>query len=200
MHKTFFYKNNLAIIIAAFACFVGNAQSKKDVKWNANGLTSKNYRLIHSPKNAGDIKIGAETASKPKMEGVVEIINAKRILKITLDNRFDYKNSWMLKSERHNAALLKHEQGHFDLNEIYTRKTFQRLKDFKFTNNFKKEIDTIMQAMNLQLRQEQQLYEDETIHGISTINQLKWNKEIESNLAEMPSYQDQAIEQEIPHD
>lgn len=181
-----------------FYSFIHAQWHKKDVEWSPNGLTAKNYRLIRSPKTDGDVKVGANTGSKPAMDASVLNIDGKRVLQIILSNRFDYENSWMLKSEIHNVDLLKHEQGHFDLNEIYTRKMFQQFKNFRFTNDFRNEIYTIMQAVNNELKQVQQIYEKETAYGTNKDGQSKWSDKIATELASIPSYKDQKIDQVLP--
>lgn len=192
------YKYAIAFLLF-FAAFFTHAQShKKDIEWSPDGLTAKDYKLVRPPKTDSNIKIGAVTGSKPAMDASVLNIDGKRVLKITLSNRFDHESSWMLKSEAHNAALLKHEQGHFDINEIYTRKMFQQFRNFKFTNDFKNEIYTIMQSVNNELLQMQRLYEKETMNGTNVDGQAKWNSKIAADLASVPSYKDQAVEQELP--
>lgn len=187
------------IIFFFFFCsFIHAQRHKKDIEWSAGGLTPKNYRLVRAPKAGGNIRIGAVTGSKPAMEASVLDIDGKRVLKITLSNRFDYKGSWMLKSETHNADLLKHEQGHFDLNEIYTRKMFQQFRNFKFTGDFRNEIYTIMQAENSELKRVQQIYEKETAYGTNKPGQAAWSDKIAAELASVPSYKGQAIEQQLP--
>lgn len=188
-----------AIFLFLFISSISYAQRhKKDVEWSAGGLTPENYRLVRSSKTHGSIKIGAVTGSKPEMDANILNIDGKRVLRVTLDNRFDYAGSWMLKSETHNTGLLKHEQGHFDLNEIYTRKMFQQLKNFRFTGDFRNEIYTIMQAENNELKRVQQIYEKETAYGTNKSGQAEWNNKIAAELASVPTYKDQAIEQQLP--
>lgn len=187
------------IILSLFFCsFIYAQTNKKDIEWSPEGLRAKNYRLLRQSKTEGDIKVGAVTGSKPVMDASVLNINGKRVLRITFSNRFDYAGSWMLKSETHNEGLLKHEQGHFDLNEIYTRKMFQQCKSFKFTGNFRNEIYTIMQAENNELKQVQQIYEKETAHGTNESGQSDWNDKIATELASIPSCKGQVIEQQLP--
>ncbi|MDE1191108.1 MAG: hypothetical protein PW786_03085 [Arachidicoccus sp.] len=196
IHRNIYY---LILLIILFSSTSAIGQwKKKDVEWSPEGLTYKNYKLIHDSKKNADAKIGAVTGSKPAMDASVVNIDEKRFLRITLSNHFDYDKSWMLKSEINNSALLKHEQGHFDINEIYTRKTFQQFKNFRFTENFKQEIYSIMQAENNELIQMQQLYEKETVYGTNAEGQAKWNTIIADDLVSVPSYKGQVIEQQIP--
>lgn len=96
------------------------------------------------------------------------------------------------------TALLAHEQGHFDLNEIYTRKTFEQLRQFRFTQHFKSEIAQIMNAMNRELKKVQNNYEQQTMHGLMTKNQAIWRQRIARALQDLPPYEGRKISQTLP--
>jgi hypothetical protein len=49
--------------------------------------------------------------------------------KIFTKNTFDCKLSWVRPNQKYRTDLLEHEQGHFDLCEIYTRQLRKRLED-----------------------------------------------------------------------
>lgn len=188
----------LLIIIPAFAdAQTPQTDSSKFVNWQSSGLRAENYRLVDKSPSMGDYQVAAVTASKPGLIVHYYSANGQSSLEISMTNQFNYDASWMVKSEVDNSALLKHEQGHFDINEIYTRKAFEQLKNFHFTADFQKEIQKIMDILNKQLTKQQQIYESQTQRGLNEAYQLLWNKSIASQLAQLPPYEDKQIVQQI---
>lgn len=80
--------------------------------------------------------------------------------------------------------LLRHEQGHFDLGEIYARKLKAEYKKLKYTrDNFKKlngvaEIKSIYNRIYNELQTAQFEYDRNTDHGTKDAAQSTWNKKI----------------------
>jgi hypothetical protein len=113
---------------------------------------------------------------------------------ITMNRFFDKTKSWVKETGK-TDYLLKHEQGHFDMNEIYFRKFVKLLKEHKFyaktlTDDFKKMYSTI----SSELYKQQDLYDKETNHSIIEAKQKEWNEKIARELKELEQYQDTKIE------
>jgi len=174
------------------------SDSARDVNWSAAGLTFDNFRIVQPARKGQQLSVGAVTSSQPGVEVSVSDIDLQRILKISMTNRFNYNKSWVSADALKDSGLLQHEQGHFDLNEIYTRKTFQQFQQVKFTNNFKAEIATIMEAMNKELSKVQKNYERQTLHGLLKENQAIWNQRIAMALQQLPPYENKHISQTLP--
>jgi len=98
--------------------------------------------------------------------------------------------SWVDRS-RQNSATLNHEQGHFDLNEVYRRKlqaAFAPLTAEGGTAHAAKQalqalIDAASQKILSQLANTQASYDQETHHGTDLQAQTAWDKRIEAWLA-----------------
>lgn len=179
----------------------GKAQftdSTRDVNWSPSGLTFDNFRVVQPARKKQTLSVGAVTSSQPGVEVSVSNTDLQRVLKISMTNRFSYNKSWVSADALQDSGLLKHEQGHFDLNEIYTRKTYQQLKQIRFTNNFQAEIAKVMTIMNKELSKVQQIYERQTLHGLLLANQAKWNENIQATLSALPPYEGQYISQTLP--
>jgi len=109
---------------------------------------------------------------------------------LTVTNTMVPAVSWVDRS-RQNSAILSHEQGHFDLNEVYRRKLQAALAPLTAeggTADAAKQalqalIDTASQKI-LSLRAHTQAsYDQETCHGTDLQVQAAWNKRIEAWLA-----------------
>lgn len=101
---------------------------------------------------------------------------------IIVYNTFYAKKSWV-RSDAKIASILEHEQGHFDLCEIYTRKLKEGMGKFDFN------VPDVMQALmkiyseiNNSYEARQQAYEQETLHGTNTAQQKKWRDMINNEL------------------
>lgn len=174
------------------------SDSTRDVNWSPMGLTFDNFRVVQPARKNQQLSVGAVTSSQPGVEVSVSQLDLNRVLKITMTNRFNYNKSWVSANALQDSGLLAHEQGHFDLNEIYTRKTFQQFKRVKFTNNFTEEIAKIMEAMNKELSKVQQNYERQTLHGLLKENQAIWHQRIRMALQQLPGYTNVHISQTLP--
>ena len=131
------------LFAALFCCSDVHAQfsdATRDVNWSPQGLSFDNFRVVQPARKKQALSVGAVTSSQPGVEVSVSDLDRQRVLSITMTNKFSYNKSWISADALQDTGLLAHEQGHFDLNEIYTRKTFQQLKRVKFSNNFKEEI------------------------------------------------------------
>ena len=110
-----------------------------------------------------DIKIGASF-----MDGKVAV---------TVQNFFDPKLSWS--KNKTSLTLLAHEQAHFDITEIYTRKIQIKLNAIASEETIKN--GTLNKASTILLKEWklfQQKYDDETNHGIIADKQKEWEVKV----------------------
>ncbi|NQU34027.1 MAG: DUF922 domain-containing protein [Bacteroidetes bacterium] len=97
----------------------------------------------------------------------------------------DYKNSEILDD------VLKHEQLHFDICELYGRKLYKEiiiLRNSGRLNN--KHINRLYTKIEKQYSDFQDKYDEETNHSINRKEQSKWNKRIKIELAQLSIYSD----------
>lgn len=94
------------------------------------------------------------------------------------------------KAKKKSVELLKHEQGHFDITEIFARKLRQTLQNKTYRNykSIGKEVDKIYNKNNMAWRKFQNLYDKETDHSKNKAEQLEWNTKIQSQLKELDEY------------
>jgi len=109
-------------------------------------------------------------------------------------NGFDYKitctfsktKSWGLHKTDY---ILIHEQGHFDIAEIFARKLNKEMSEYKFDNNsFKEDLKEIYQSIAIEKDSFQNQYDEETNHSINKEKQAEWQKKIDELLQEYKSY------------
>ena len=101
---------------------------------------------------------------------------------IIVYNTFYTEKSWV-RSDAKLPSILNHEQGHFDLCEIYTRKLKGRMSKFDFNvPDVKQALMKVYSEISEEYESRQQTYEQETIHGTNLQQQKKWAQMIASEL------------------
>jgi hypothetical protein len=100
---------------------------------------------------------------------------------------FEKNKSW---TKLKTASLLKHEQLHFDIAELATRKMRKHFLDHTSLNrdSIKLMINSITQEAILGRKALNQKYDKETNHGIITSKQNHWEEKITKELKEMEKY------------
>jgi predicted secreted Zn-dependent protease len=80
--------------------------------------------------------------------------------------------------------ILAHEQGHFDITEIFARKLNEALQNYEFNKKtFRKDINDIYQAIVKQKEEYQKMYDGETDHSRNKKIQYEWLEKIQELLA-----------------
>ncbi len=103
-------------------------------------------------------------------------------LKVNVYNTFYLDDSWARPEER-NEKVLAHEQGHFDLCELFTRKLRQRMSLLKANPaTLKTTLANIYEELQEEYRREQESYEEETGHGLNLVQQKKWQSYLQHAL------------------
>jgi len=93
---------------------------------------------------------------------------------IIVYNTFYANKSWVRPDARI-PSILDHEQGHFDLCEVYTRKLKKLLGNIDLNSpNFKQELMRIYSQVSNEYETRQQAYEQETTHGTNIAQQKRW--------------------------
>ena len=103
---------------------------------------------------------------------------------IIVYNTFYVNKSWV-RTDAHIPSILDHEQGHFDLCEIYTRQLRDRMRDIDpAAPGMKDLLMQIYAEVSNEYEARQQAYEQETIHGTDLATQKKWQQAIAAELGE----------------
>lgn len=103
-----------------------------------------------------------------------------------IECRFEKNRSWGLVK---NDWILKHEQGHFDIAEIFARKLHKEIKAYQFNRvSFQNDLNNIYKNIVAEKEQFQQQYDDETDNSRNKDKQEDWLKKIEKELKDHKSW------------
>lgn len=109
-----------------------------------------------------------------------------------IECRFEKNRSWGLVK---NNWILKHEQGHFDIAEIFARKLFKEISAYQFNKNtFQNDLEAIYKKIMDEKEKFQDNYDDETDFSRNKPMQEEWLKKINSNLNESKNWASYAIQ------
>jgi len=135
---------------------------------------------------------GKPDASSPYKALTESVINIEIKTKgmeafLTIHNYFDKNQSWT--KTKTDANLLNHEQMHFNIAEIWTRKLREKLKGKTFEiKTFQTELNSMHSEIHRESKAMQAEYDKETEHSVNTVNQQKWNKKITSELQKLSAF------------
>ena len=87
------------------------------------------------------------------------------------------------------AGELVHEQGHFDITEVYARKMRKRLQDFvPRQGSLELQLGMLYDEVERERDAEENRYDRETKHGGDAGRQAVWNKKILDDLDELEEF------------
>jgi hypothetical protein len=108
-------------------------------------------------------------------------------LKYHISCQFDKNKSWgRVKTD----YILSHEQGHFDITEIFARKLNKSLKEYKVgkLSDLTKDVNRMYENSMQQLHKMQTEYDSDTNNSINKTRQEEWINKIESELKVLETY------------
>jgi len=113
-----------------------------------------------------------------------QLQNGKLTYHITCN--FSKVKSWGLMKTDY---ILAHEQGHFDITEIFARKLNQALQNYEFNKRtFKRDINEIYQDIVAQKEEFQKMYDGDSDHSRNRKQQYDWLIKIQKLLEETEAY------------
>jgi hypothetical protein len=168
----------LFFIVSSFHCF---AQEKDEelLKWsNTRKLTWADYKA--APDSANEFAASTTTYL------IIDYTFMPDNFRFNIQSFFSKTNSWGLNKTDY---ILRHEQGHFDIAEIFARKLYQKLKDYRYNNKtFKDDTQKIYDIIVNEKTKMQSDYDNATNHSINEIKQAEWLKKIAKMLEEYADY------------
>jgi len=153
----------------------------------------KNLKLNWMNFKATPVKRSSLAASS-SLSIRIYFINNVDSLKVLTRAAFVPNSSWT--KYKNDSILLSHEQGHFDIVEIYARILMSKLQEQHLdkiklnaqTENNKQRIYTLKIKVSNDCVNNQIAYDKETNHGTSLTQQQKWNINIENRLKKLESF------------
>ncbi|HEX8358217.1 MAG TPA: DUF922 domain-containing protein [Segetibacter sp.] len=142
-----------------------------------------------NPLRWEDFSGKANDTSHFEAESFAEVVYSYRFNNL-YDFDFDVKaifnrNTSWIKKDYKSEALLKHEQVHFDIAELFARKLKLAFYNHVYSGNFQAEILQIFNTVKSEYHQVQQQYDDNTNHSLVTAKQKEWETRIKDELARM---------------
>jgi hypothetical protein len=102
--------------------------------------------------------------------------------------RFSKNRSWGIHKTEY---ILSHEQGHFDIAEIFARKLHKELNDYAFNKRtYQQDLKKIYERVMNEKEATQNLYDAETNHSINRKKQAEWLLKIDAMLIEYSDFAD----------
>lgn len=182
--RTFFL-----ILLGVVTSFTAQSQiskklAKDTVIWNKEmGLTADLFQAKRSKGAAGYTSCGILFYSNEKTGNMIFNVEALFV-----------KSKSFLKDS--SLYVLRHEQLHFDICELYARKLRQKIiaRDFKKVKNIVQEIQRFYDKTVAELNREQEKYDNDTEHGMNAVKQKMWSEDITRQLEELKQFESTEID------
>ncbi len=111
--------------------------------------------------------------------------------RVYINCSFDKKKSWRIK-KKESENLLRHEQYHFNIAEVYARKMRKTIIDHK-TRLGAKEFTKIFKSTLNECETAQKKYDKDTNHSIIFQEQTKWENNTDKQLEELSNFSNPLI-------
>lgn len=177
----------MPLLLAALAAPAASSQPAKPVKaepipWSATRrLTAADF--LGRPNSA----LAASTASDIKATvGCLDFV-----FNGSAQATFDPNNSWIRDPRHVTEALLRHEQLHFDITEIYARKMRQKMVAFKQTADCGKlqpAFNNLTKPVYAEWSREEARYDQQTNHGLNAAQQAAWEQQVQLKLEQLKEF------------
>jgi len=169
---------SISLLIISLSCC---SQSPDTIRWTPY------YKLKWE-----DFQGRPDSASSYKAVTIADIFstlsynNSTFNLKATCS--FYKKKSWALGTGQN---LLSHEQGHFNIAELFTRKLRMAFKEYKFNpKTIEADYNNIFSRIKAERAKMDASYDHETNLSRNKSKQVAWNKKIEAELKKLEKYSD----------
>ena len=164
------------LLIIFFIIISANSIAQDTIHWQSN------YKLMWSdftgqPDMTSEYK--AITAADIKF--ILSYNNSSFDVKV--DCIFDKKKSW---TSRIDSIGLVHEQGHFDIAELFARKLRKAFREYVFNpKTIESDFNKIFDSIKKERKAFNNLYDKETNFSRNKIKQIYWNKKIATELKKL---------------
>lgn len=154
-------------------------QYEKVIDWNTNRqLTFTDF------KGAADTATGVPLENHSRVYFTIdEDPRGFRTSLFSTKTRFDCTTSRINSQPKNAPELLLHEQGNFDLCEIYRRQLDQFILKYDYNHfNQHRIVAEIFEGVSTAFLVKQAQYESATNHGLDYVQQSEWTKQIDNAL------------------
>jgi len=110
-------------------------------------------------------------------------------LKFHVSLLFDTERSWIdrtrLNSSEMITDVLKHEQGHYNIDYIEQQELQHELESRQYSDNYKDEVSTIFDRIHAKYDQLNKDYDDDTEHSQNKKQQASWDRFFQRKLGNL---------------
>jgi hypothetical protein len=172
--------NTLIILAATLLISIGTKASDSLFIWTESRPLQWNDFSRHLNDNSQfDAEVFAEVRYKYTFSAITDF-------KFEVVAVFNKNTSWS-RISRQTEDLLKHEQLHFDIAELYARKLKAEFEKYNYTENFEQEVQEIFNTLKNEYRLMQLKCDEDTNHSLNKEKQLEWEAFIFNELLKMKS-------------
>ncbi len=154
-------------------------QAEKTFRWD--GTRRLTWEDFKGPIRAGSAdRTAAETSCGIAVE--TSLVSSGGKARIYVFNTFEKHASWV-RPGKEQDGILEHEQGHWDICELYTRKMQDRFDRTHITGaTLNRMVNQIYNEVSREYIERQEQYEEETQHGVVEEAQRRWTLQIAKEL------------------
>jgi len=155
------------------------SNSSDEIKWSSN-------RKLSYDDFAGPVPSSSPWAANTSSNIFFSYdFTNKELRNVVVYSSFSQSKSWMKKKI---PEVLRHEQLHFDITELYARKLYTDASKLIGKENAENQLKQIFKDANIACSEVQNQYDDESGHGVSAEKQESWEKKIAQQLSETSVY------------
>lgn len=177
----YFLKYFLLLFLLAPSALLAQSSDEELLDWSASRkLSWTDYKANPKPEN--------DAAASTTTYLAIDYNITSTSFSYKIQSRFSKTRSWGLHKTDY---ILSHEQGHFDIAEIFARKLHKKMGEYKFDKKtYQKDLNKIYDTVTREKTDMQNKYDRETNHSIKKTEQAQWLKKIAAMLKEYNDYAD----------
>jgi hypothetical protein len=178
----------IPVLLLGFMLWCGFAQVDSNLKlYDVDSTLSwDDFRMQYSPnaKYVAEVEVNFNISTRPTRfrDSVITEIHAY------LDPDSSY-----VKPGRQTDSLLRHEQGHYQIAEIYARKLRKTISEMKYCPTYTDSVVRLYKSLHVEYRKFQVAYDVQTNHSLNRPQQAIWNMKIDSLLTAYSAYTNPVI-------
>jgi hypothetical protein len=173
------------LILCLLFVFVGESSNEETMTWDESRKLS--WADFKADPNLESDAV-ALTASGITFSYSVKTSGRKIIdFSTSVEAHFYPNKSWYLK-EKGGDQILRHEQLHFDITELYARKFREQLKTLVVNQKVEKEMQRLHITINEALDEAQKRYDSQSNHSRNRDAQNQWEIFIQEELRKSDKY------------
>ncbi len=174
------------LILFGWSCMA----QESEIKWNK-------YQKLTWEDFQGNIEVNsvkaASTSSGVRYSASMLTRSDKIEITFEIHSYFNKNRSWRY-VDKQSEALLRHEQGHFDIAELHARLLRKAYAEYQYSNDFDENIlDEIFQTNRNDRDSVQTAYDKDTNHSLFKEGQVLWENFISNSISTFESYENPKV-------